>query len=155
MKITKRQLKRIITNSLVNEAAFEIEVGIPQDTDSIGNPPRVSMWYREEDGEVDASVQDSDGDAVGSMLANASGKDSKDSISANSLEDNESDILGGLRIGLEDADSLDTKNKITQAIARLLGDDEEMIQKNMADYLANRHLAASAQALKAKHKFVK
>ena len=128
MKISRRQLKRIITNSLVNEAAFEIEVGIPQDTDSIGNPPRVSMWYREEDGEVDASVQDSDGDAVGSMLANASGKDSKDSISANSLEDNESDILGGLRIGLEDANSLDTKNKITQAIARLLGDDEEMIQ---------------------------
>ena len=155
MKISRRQLKRIITNSLVNEAAFEIEVGIPQDTDSIGNPPRVSMWYREEGGEVNASVQDSDGDAVGSMLANASGKDSKDSISANSLEDNESDILGGLRIGLEDADSLDTKNKITQAIARLLGDDEEMIQKNMADYLSNRHLAASAQALKAKHKFVK
>lgn len=155
MKISRRQLKRIITNSLVNEAAFEIEVGIPQDTDSIGNPPRVSMWYREEDGEVDASVQDSDGDAVGDMLANASGKDPKDSISANSLEDNKSDILGGLRIGLEDADSLDTKNKITQAIARLLGDDEEMIQKNMADYLANRHLAASAQALKAKHKFVK
>ena len=155
MKISRRQLKRIITNSLVNEAAFEIEVGIPQDTDSIGNPPRVSMWYREEDGEVDASVQDSDGDAVGSMLANASGKDPKDSISANSLEDNKSDILGGLRIGLEDADSLDTKNKITQAMARLLGDDEEMIQKNMADYLANRHLAASAQALKAKHKFVK
>ena len=111
MKISRRQLKRIITNSLVNEAAFEIEVGIPQDTDSIGNPPRVSMWYREEGGEVNASVQDSDGDAVGSMLANASGKDPKDSISANSLEDNKSDILGGLRIGLEDADSLDTKNK--------------------------------------------
>ena len=155
MKISRRQLKRIITSALINEAAFEIEIGIPQDTDSIGNPPKVSMWYREEDGEVDASVQDSDGDAVGSMLANASGKDLKDSTSVNSLEDNESDILGGLRIGLEDADSLDAKNKITQAIARLLGDDETMIQKNMADYLANRHLAASAQALKAKHKFVK
>ena len=109
MKISRRQLKRIIASSLLNESVFEIEVGIPQDSDSIGNPSRVSMWYREEDGKVDASVQDSDGDAVGRMLANASGKDSKDSIGANSIEDNESDILGGLRIGLEDANSLDTK----------------------------------------------
>jgi len=155
MKISRRQLKRIIASSLLNESVFEIEVGIPQDSDSIGNPSRVSMWYREEDGKVDASVQDSDGDAVGRMLANASGKDLKDSIGANSIEDNESDILGGLRIGLEDANSLDTKNKITQAIARLLGDDETMTQKNMADYLSNRHLASYAQELRAKHKFVK
>ena len=69
-------------------------------------------------------------------------------------KENERDILGALRIALEDSKDPTAKAKITKALSRLLGDDEEMVQKNMSDYLSSRHLTSASKSLREKHKFV-
>jgi len=144
MKISRRELTRIIKESLLREAKLEFDIGLSQEEGG----PRV--FYREDAGKVDAHVEDPEGQVI-QKLANASGKDPMD---IDNPKENERDILGALRIALEDAKDSEAKNKITKALSRLLGDDEEMVQKNMSVYLTSRHLASAAQSLREKHKFV-
>jgi hypothetical protein len=144
MQISRKNLKFIIT-SLLSENKFEIDIGLfPDKKDS----PRVS--YREVDGKVDAFVEDSQGEVI-HKLANASGDEP---ISVEKPKENEQHILGALRLSLEDAKSQEDKIKITQAISRLLGDDEETLEKNMSVYLGSRHLAAARDAVREKFKFI-
>tara|TARA_X000001382_G_scaffold61519_1_gene42357 strand:+ start:2141 stop:2578 length:438 start_codon:yes stop_codon:yes gene_type:complete len=144
MKISRRELTRVIKESLLIESALEFDIGLSQDEGGA----RVS--YREEGGKVDAYVEDPEGEVI-QKLANASGKDA---MNIENPKENERDILGALRIALEDAKDSEAKNKITKALSRLFGDDEEMIQKNMSVYLTSRHLASAAQSVIEKHKFV-
>lgn len=144
MKISRRELTRVIKESLLIESALEFDIGLSQDEGGA----RVS--YREEGGKVDAYVEDPEGEVI-QKLANASGKDA---MNIENPKENERDILGALRIALEDAKDSGAKTKITKALSRLFGDDEEMIQKNMSVYLTSRHLASAAQSVIEKHKFV-
>jgi hypothetical protein len=144
MKITRKELKSIIKKELIKEEKFEFDIGLSSEE---GGP---RIFYREESGKVDAYVEDVDGEVI-QKLANASGKKS---LSASNPKENERDILGALFIALEDAKEPEVKSKITRAISRLLGDDESLVQKNMSNYLNNRHLSASAQSVKEKFKFV-
>ena len=144
MKISRRELSRIIKESLLIENAFEFDIGLSQEDGG----PRV--YFREAGGKVDAHVEDPEGQVI-QKLANASGKDP---MNIENPKENERDILGALRIALEDSKDAVAKSKITKAISRLLGDDEEMVQKNMSDYLSSRHLASAALSLREKHKFV-
>lgn len=144
MQISRKNLKFVIT-SLLSENKFEIDIGLfPDKKDS----PRVS--YREVDGKVDAFVEDSQGEVI-HKLANASGDGP---ISVEKPKENEQHILGALRLSLEDAKSQEDKMKITQAISRLLGDDEQTLEKNMSVYLSSRHLAAARDAVREKFKFI-
>ena len=145
MRISKRDLVRIIRETLLVEEKFEFDIGLSSDPDA----PRI--FYREEGGKVDAFVQTPDGE-VKHKLANASGKSALD---AKNPKENERDILGSLRIALEDAKTPEAKAKITRAISRLRKeDDEEMTQKNMSDYLSDRHLSAAAKSVREKYKFI-
>tara|TARA_R110000851_G_scaffold180501_2_gene328144 strand:+ start:1065 stop:1502 length:438 start_codon:yes stop_codon:yes gene_type:complete len=144
MKISRRELTRVIKESLLIESALEFDIGLSQEEGG----PRV--FYREEDGKVDAYVEDEEGQVI-QKLANASGKDPMD---IDNPKENERDILGALRIALEDSKDPTAKAKITKALSRLLGDDEEMVQKNMSDYLSSRHLTSASKSLREKHKFV-
>jgi len=144
MKISRRELNRVIKESLLIESVPEFDIGLSQEEGG----PRV--FYREKDGKVDAYVEDPEGQVI-QKLANASGKDPMD---IDNPKENERDILGALRIALEDSKVPTAKAKITKALSRLLGDDEEMVQKNMSDYLSSRHLASAAKSLREKHKFV-
>ena len=51
MRISKRDLIRIIRESLLVEEKFEFDIGLSSDPDA----PRI--FYREQDGKVDAFVQ--------------------------------------------------------------------------------------------------
>lgn len=145
MKISKRDLVKIIKESLLVEEKFEFDIGLSSDPDS----PRV--FYREVGGKVDAFIQTVDGE-VKHKLANASGKTALD---VKNPKENERDILGALRIALEDAKTPEVKSKITRAISRLRKeDDEEMVQKNMSDYLSDRHLSSAAKSVREKYKFI-
>jgi hypothetical protein len=144
MKITRRELKSIIKKELLKEEKFEFDIGLSPEEGS----PRI--FYREESGKVDAYVEDADGEVI-QKLANASGKKR---LNVSDPKENERDILGALHIALEGAKEIEAKSKITRAISRLLGDDETLVQKNMSNYLNNRHLSSAAQSVKEKFKFV-
>jgi len=144
MKISRRELAKIIKESLLIESALEFDIGLSQDEGG------ARVFYREEGGKVDAYVEDPEGEII-QKLANASGKDS---MNIDNPKENERDILGALRIALEDTKDSTAKAKIAKALSRLLGDDEEMVQKNMSDYLSSRHLASAAKSLREKNKFV-
>ena len=107
MKISKRNLIKIIRESLLVEEKFEFDIGLSSDP----NSPRI--FYREEGGKVDAFVQTPDGE-VKHKLANASGKSALD---VENPKENERDILGSLRIALEDAKTPEAKSKITKALS--------------------------------------
>lgn len=144
MKISRRELAKIIKESLLIESALEFDIGLSQDEGG------ARVFYREEGGKVDSYVEDPEGEII-QKLANASGKDS---MNIDNPKENERDILGALRIALEDTKDSTAKAKIAKALSRLLGDDEEMVQKNMSDYLSSRHLASAAKSLREKNKFV-
>ena len=88
MKISRRELTRVIKESLLIESALEFDIGLSQEEGG----PRV--FYREEDGKVDAYVEDEEGQVI-QKLANASGKDPMD---IDNPKENERDILGALRM---------------------------------------------------------
>ena len=144
MKITRRELKDILKKELLKEEKFEFDIGL---SSGEGGP---RIFYREEAGKVDAYVEDADGEVI-QKLANASGKKS---LSVSDPKENERDILGALHIALEDTKEAEAKVKITRAISRLLGDDESLVQKNMSNYLNNRHLSSAAQSVREKFKFI-
>ena len=69
MKISRRELAKIIKESLLIESALEFDIGLSQDEGG------ARVFYREEGGKVDSYVEDPEGEII-QKLANASGKDS-------------------------------------------------------------------------------
>ncbi len=144
MKITKRQLRRIITESLLEQDAEEEkvvekpDVNLDVSADKNPNAPRLNLRINPE-GKASAQIVNPESGEVIQTLDDPNNEETKQQL------------FGFLRAALEDAKDTTAKMGITKAFARLLGDSEEDedATKNMAKYLNDREFASYAQKVRA------
>jgi len=129
MKITRRQLKQIIRESISEDDTINMSASIPGRED-ITFDVKIPPVKGDDKTKVDASFTDESGNS--NQLSNSS-------------EDQEK-LLGALRSALDTAKD-ETKEIVLKAIARLTGEPEsdEDLPKIASQAKSDRKLAAAAQ----------
>ena len=145
MKITRRQLQKIVLESLYEQDSEELKTSNPTNIEiGIKETNIVFKLKIDSNGKATAIVENEDTGSIIETYNDANDESTKEKI------------FGFLRIGMEEAKDKDTKLKISDACATLLGDSIEDADriKNLEKYLADRRFAAYAQNIRAEKEFL-
>lgn len=150
MKITRRQLREIILESLLEQDATEEDEQPVEKPDvnleiGLGGDSQVSLNLRiDKNGKTEAYVKD---DETGSII------EKYDDASDEKIRQ---DLFGWLRVGLEDAKDKVSKMAISNAISRITGRSEKKEDEvaNLENDLADRNFATYAQNVRSEKKFL-